>query len=59
MCKNKTSADVLSSTRGLKFCLSHHLHTYFVLASNEGSGDGLLMLTDSSEPSLLFDAIRV
>ena len=40
---NAKYADVFSETRGLKFVLCPHLHSCFVYASSEGSGESLHM----------------
>ena len=38
-------ADLSSMARGLFFCLSLHLHPYFVYASSEKSGESSLLNT--------------
>ena len=51
--------DVFSKARGLNSGLNRHLHSYFVYASREGSGESVSMhiCTDSPEPLLLADVI--
>ena len=47
-----THADVSGDDSGRIFCLSLHLHTHFVYASND-KPKTLLICEDSTEPSLL------
>ena len=46
-------AVISSAARGLNFCLSRHLHSYFVYASNKGSGKSVHL----PEPLLLDNVI--
>ena len=54
----QTHADVSSRNRGLKFCISLHLHPYFEYAINEYSGEPVHR-TGSPEPSPLDNAINI
>ena len=47
----------VSGSRSINFDLSLHLHPYFDYASNSGPGESVHTYPDSSEPSLLDNAI--
>ena len=49
----KAHAEVSSEARGLNFCLSLHLHPYFMYASSEGSGGSAHMLPDAISTKVL------